>query len=353
MSKNQPEITIHDFQKGFLTLPFDGNQFKDFISSLLGQPQTINKTIIGKFEIHLKDLQNFHDLINQRVTQQNDGQLIQLKAQIFFSDNSSVLLGSLTELITYNEIKPIISQQVILTWTYLIQFSGKNVPEKQEIQLMISASENVYRHHFTRDRYSLSHFSISNDIKGGYFEIEIRHTARSWGNDIEALLKNQIKSILQNPKPLKKIFDRYYNLLALFLIIGLSYAGIYSLSVRNGLYLKNSQQIISPLVKSVNVNDKINYLLNLTTSNHSDFLSQQYSICYFFIVFVSFIISLILISYADFEEESFIVLTRESVKNRDEVLLKQKRLSLTFGVSYILSIIGSIIASSIYAYFIK
>jgi hypothetical protein len=42
----------------------------------------------------------------QRVSQQNDGVLIQFKSKIVYSDNSSVELTSIDELLTYNEIRP-------------------------------------------------------------------------------------------------------------------------------------------------------------------------------------------------------------------------------------------------------
>ena len=38
-----------NFSKGYLTFPFDGEQFKDFISGLLGKPQSISKRISGNF----------------------------------------------------------------------------------------------------------------------------------------------------------------------------------------------------------------------------------------------------------------------------------------------------------------
>ena len=112
MEQKESDIEkVQDFQKGYLTLPFNEEQFKDFIKGLLGTPQTITKRIKGNFEVHLKDLQNFHDLINQRVTQQNNGKLVQLKTQIYYSDESSVLLSSYEELVTYNEVKPVISEE--------------------------------------------------------------------------------------------------------------------------------------------------------------------------------------------------------------------------------------------------
>ena len=84
---SQEEIIISqriDNQNGYLTLPFNESQFKDFVSGLLGKPQTLTKRIRGDFEIYLKDLQNFHDLLNQRIIQQNNGHLIQLRTKIFF-----------------------------------------------------------------------------------------------------------------------------------------------------------------------------------------------------------------------------------------------------------------------------
>jgi hypothetical protein len=137
MEKLQEAKVEHDFQKGYLTLPFNENQFASFIKGLLGTPQTITKKIRGVFELHLKDLQNFHDLLTQRISQQNNGKLIQLKTQIYYSDESSIILSSYEELVTYNEVKPIVSEAVKMTWSYLIQFADKDFPEKQEIELMI------------------------------------------------------------------------------------------------------------------------------------------------------------------------------------------------------------------------
>lgn len=114
------KVKIIDNQKGYLALPFNEEQFKDFIQGLLGTPQTITKKIKGNFVIYLKDLQNFHELITQRVIQQNHGKLLQLKTKIYYSDESDVLLGSYEELLSYNEIKPVISLAVRMTWSYLI-----------------------------------------------------------------------------------------------------------------------------------------------------------------------------------------------------------------------------------------
>jgi len=93
-------------EEGFVVFPYNKEQLRDFITSLLGSPQTIGKAFRGEFEINLDDLRNLHQLIMQRVSQQNDGVLIQFKSKIVYSDNSSVELTSIDELLTYNEIRP-------------------------------------------------------------------------------------------------------------------------------------------------------------------------------------------------------------------------------------------------------
>ena len=75
---------------GFVSLPFDQTQFSDFIVSLLGRPQTIEKRVYCNFAVNLEDIANFHHLINQRLTQQNKAALAQFRAKIYFSNNSSI-----------------------------------------------------------------------------------------------------------------------------------------------------------------------------------------------------------------------------------------------------------------------
>lgn len=87
-------------EKGFVTLPFAHDDFKDFIIGLLGKPQTITKSFSGVFEIKKNHIINIHNLIDQRIKQQNDASLIRLNARVMFDDNSSILLRSLEELIS-------------------------------------------------------------------------------------------------------------------------------------------------------------------------------------------------------------------------------------------------------------
>ena len=90
-------------------LPCRPEDFKEFVSGLLGKPQTITKRFLGKFDISKEDIESFHHVLTQRVAQQNEGKLIQFTIKIVYDDNSSVLLNSLEDFIHYNEVRHVSS----------------------------------------------------------------------------------------------------------------------------------------------------------------------------------------------------------------------------------------------------
>jgi hypothetical protein len=332
-----------NFSKGYLTLPFEGEQFKKFIASLLGKPQSISKRISGTFEVHLSDLQSLHDLVIQRVTQQNNGNLIQFTAKVYFTDESSVQLGSYDELVTYNEVKPIISEAVKLTWDFLIQFSDKDHPEKQVVEVLIISSV---------DRQTIE----ANDIPlffyrpNGEFRINIEHTARSWGSDIESLLTNQIKSLIKKENKYKSFARRYSNQ------ISLGFAALFFLSCIIGAFKATNSFISSQLetVSSFNSDsaktaaDKISFLTSYVASGVS---SQHYFQVGIFLL-IALIIAIVFGVWIEetaskIKDPSFVVITRKAKDYRDEIKEKMKQKWIWFFVS-----IGASIGTGIAANFI-
>ena len=99
-----------DYKKGYLTLPFSEDQFREFVSSLFGRPQELSRTIVGEFAIELGDILNIHFLLEERIAQQNNGYLAQFSAKIFYDDNSSILLNSFNSLSNYVESKALIQK---------------------------------------------------------------------------------------------------------------------------------------------------------------------------------------------------------------------------------------------------
>lgn len=218
---------------GHVALPFNEDQFKDFIVSLLGKPQTISKNFSGSFEIQKSTITTIHEILNQRITQQNDSQLIQFRTTVYYDDNSTVTLNGYDHLIHYNENLPLISKAVHLTWQYLIKFRDKNNYERQEINLSFTTNHSEY--------------PISNDngiryYGSSYVNILINHTARTWGADIEALLSKHLKTIVKEESK----FSRYLrfsdetvtSIITGFLaLITLSFACYKTLNLRKNLNL--------------------------------------------------------------------------------------------------------------------
>lgn len=333
-----------NFSKGYLTLPFEGEQFKNFIASLLGKPQSISKKISGTFEVHLSDMQSLHELVIQRVTQQNNGKLIQFSAKIFFTDESSVQLGSYEELVTYNEVKPIISEAIKLTWDLLIQFSDKDYPEKQVIEVLIISSV---------DGQTIE----SNDIPviffrpNGEFRIHIEHTARSWGSDIESMLTNQIKSLIKKENKYKSFARRHSSQ------IGLAFAALFFLSCIIGAFVITNRFIHNQLeavslfnADTANTTDnRISYLTSYVASG----ISPQHYFQVGIFLLIALIIAIVFGVWIDetaskIKDPSFVVMTRKAKEYRDEIKEKMKRKWTWFFVSIGLSVFTGVIANFIF-----
>ena len=199
------------FDEGYITLPMRKGDFQDFIKSLLGSPQSINKNIRGPFEITFDDLKDIYNLIIQRITQQNDGTLAKFLAKLVFSDDSSVELNTIQELLTYKETRPIISIALHLSWDFIVKFQDKEVPEKQKIQLSFISSGN-YVPDFDKNIFIVS--SGRGVLESGIINFRIEHTARTWGTDIESLLSNHIQHILKPISKIKQFIRKYHGFIS-------------------------------------------------------------------------------------------------------------------------------------------
>lgn len=338
---------LENYSKGYLAIPFEGDEFNNFIIGLLGKPQQITKIIRGNFDIHLKDVQNFHDLVEQRVNQQNEGKLIQFKAKIYYSDDSSVTLGSYSELLTYNEVKPIISEAILLTWIYLIKFNNKDVPEKQEINLLIGGTPIGTKEN--DDEISF----FQNTTPGGFFKIDINHTARTWGTDMEALLSNQVNSIMRSPTFIKRFFIKFRSLIGTFSGLLFFFGGLIGLhksivNLNNNLLSGFDKiKVDSPNSVYAQIEFLIQFLQNREIENSIN------GILGLVIMVVSFILGGVIYNLSDNRTPSFVVLTREALKNKERQLktVNRKWKALIFTV--IIGIMINIISSYIFSYLIS
>lgn len=219
-------VPVGSVEHGYVVLPYSKDEFKDFIGSLLGTPQAITRTLVGSFDICPDDIRNLQQLISQRILQQNEASLARFSARIGFDDGSTVELNSLEELITYNEIRPLVTSFLHVRWDWLVRFQDKRVPERQGIEATFVASDGT-----THGR-----FSISNDPdtwspgSAGSIAYRIEHTARTWGSDIEALLSAHFTGIVTSGSGLRALLNRNSS------TVGVAGGGVFAIGSLVGAY---------------------------------------------------------------------------------------------------------------------
>lgn len=333
-----------DYSRGFLTIPFEGDQFKDFISSLLGRPQSIIKRINGQFEIHLADLQHVNDLMTQRLSQ-NNAQLVQFISRIKYSDNSIVKLNSYEEFITYNEVKAVKSISLQLTWIYLIQFPDKEFPEKQVVELSAYSSDNSLNLYDNDEDFLPFKSSIL---------IKIDHTSRSWGNDVENLLTNHIETLIIKPNSFRTFLTKHrkhFIFISTFLLITIGTISIIFYS--NALRDENIDALNSGIFSAKNkIDSKLYTLAEVLIAENQATVSV---IVFFIFLFLCGMMMSTFSSYAidKLKPVSYIVLTRTSQKYVTCEKAKNKYYWLQFIITMILNLALGILSSFIYTLFIK
>lgn len=346
-------------EQGYLQLPYDKETFREFISGLLGKPQTINTPLKGNFDIKIEHIDHLYQLINQRIIQQNDANLIQFNARIVFSDNSSVILNSFAELITYNEIKAIVSDEIHMTFMYLIKFRDKNIPEKQEINISILASSvttkinKKYNSVSNPARIIMRVLSDEIGIKPGIIQYEIKHTARTWAADIDSLLSNYFKSIFIPDNKLNIFFKEYGLLTKIFFFFTLLVIIGYNTRKAKDfetLKLINDTNIIfnNKSIDPVHLNNKLKFIAE-SIQKRSSSPDDAFFLVIFGMVFIYMLAGLVDVD----GKSSFILLTREAQKQKEIADKKYNNKMIFFIGTIIFNIALNLAASIIYDTFFK
>src|SRR6516164_6956822 len=116
-----------------LVLPVDGDKLADFISSLLGQQRTIEKEFeIDGLRVTHAQLVHLVHVINQRLAQ-NASKLVSMRCRIAFEGGRVVTVYDQRSFETFSDLSEETTVGVGLRFTYLIQFPGVSIPEKQDI----------------------------------------------------------------------------------------------------------------------------------------------------------------------------------------------------------------------------
>jgi hypothetical protein len=174
----------------------------EFITGLLGKPQTIQRLLPGNFLVRRDDLLGLHHLIEQRVHDQNEAEVIQFVASVRYQGGLSVEIGSIAEFASYAEVRALQTNSVALSWVYLINFKGRRTPERQQIEVIfIRRGDRNTREILESYVPEMSGAGLKYpESSSGFILIKISHTMRSWGIDLEGLLSDHLAVFLGQKK---------------------------------------------------------------------------------------------------------------------------------------------------------
>lgn len=190
MTDKDLSITLSndDSNEKFIQVPIKQKDFGEFISNLLGQPESINGYESGSFTINHEQLVNLHHLIEQRIKLQAQSTLVDFSALIRYDDAPERKITTPNGFIHFSETRITTTKSISLVMTYLVLFPGRPSPEKQEITIkfiadsstIVTSTDSVLERMF--------------DYNGGLALFEISHTERTWGDDISALVDREVKA---------------------------------------------------------------------------------------------------------------------------------------------------------------
>ncbi|MBO0334781.1 hypothetical protein J0X12_14235 [Sneathiella sp. CAU 1612] len=334
-----------------ISLPIDRDHFIEFISGLLGKPQSIEKTYAGQFEISVEDIINTHHLVAQRLNQQNDSALVQFIVSVSYDDGSTVHLNSLHDFQSYREVKPLVCVSVNLTWVYLVKFQKKDAPEKQQIDLTFSAGNNY-------DTVLLEPIIFSSTTKPVRLfrhgiKLRIEHTERTWGNDIESLLDGHIKTLIREPKNAQKWVSSNNGKIGLLVGILFFLGAIYGSIRATQNFIEYNKNTYIDIIKnyteiSQKINEKIDYIANALLGGVWNLFDYYIATFLFVSFFTSIFLGIWVSSRADTRRPSFILISQESKNKKIEYDNKHKRDWAMFFISVVISLVIGIVSNIIF-----
>lgn len=338
-------------------LPCSSEEFGDFISSLLGKPQTIEKVIRGNFEIDEKNISNIYHLVNQRIAQQNDAQLIQFTVTLAYDDDSTHLLNSFEDFQNFAEVKPLVTVAVHLSWSYLVRFHRKQAVEKQVIEMSITAGSSDLMQTEYSDAILI--MKRRNWLPDSSVFFRINHTERTWGVDIESLLTGHIRGWMKKPDPLRSYITAKADgigaifgiLFFLGALLGVFLAGNRLVEHHIGKMVKFSGEVSSRITESEKILRKIDFLTDIViTGVWPRFVFN--SVSFLCVALLAAIIFAFIVSEkAQNKPPSFVMLSEETKKYRERVLARGKEQWRQFLYSIAIGVATGVVGNLVYSYF--
>jgi hypothetical protein len=306
---------------------------------LLGKPQELGGMRHGNFRVDKAEAMQLHHLITQRLAQQHGTRPLQFTARIGFDNGTSVLLNSIEDFQTFHEVRAVRSERLLLTWTFLLSFPGSPTPEKQEVEFGYVAEYYPGLHYNAR--------SLKRE-GSGLLHYRIRHTARTWGSDIESLLSHYMDTLLKPESKIREVLRE--NSAAVGFCVGVALFAFLmgGLGFVNSRLLDQQNSIILPaLGDAISLPAKLDHIIKFL-SEERDPLRAVYSSLYMIVSALGSIATGVGIGVmADTYPPSDVILTKRAEEERDRRLRKYERsfhrLLLSTAAAFILGLAVNVV----------
>ena len=339
-----PNISM-ERQKSSISLSVERDAFQQFVVSLLGKPESVEGYIEGAFEIDFGGFEQLNQIIDDRITKQNQSVFIEFRAKLFFNDNSSLSFSGLKSFQEYKELRNLISTGFIFTWVYLVEFHDKKVPEKQEISISSVDQNTPFFEEFV---YQIPKISYS-----------IRCTNQGWGIEIAELVRNCIigfvktnvswtgfrRKAMENSKvvELPCLIFGYLLFFILFWIHSKeSSKSCLSFSYQIGQFVENN----------IPLGEKVDFLINFFNACQKIYSTESslyLLLPSLFLIFAYFILPKLIIGLIKLPTYRFVIFTEASKKERDQYFRKVSSRKnfwwIVIVVGFIIGVSASIFAS--------
>ncbi len=310
----------------------------EFLVGLLDRNQSIELNLFRSFSITHDHVDNVFQLVQERISEQNENRLISFSVRYVYSNGSSVELISYEKFKSFNEIKPVVCTKCILSLTYLVKFHNKNSPEKQLIEISFSTNaNNEDMPFFILDRFGRIKPKHLYEGKG-IIKLKIEHSSVSWGSDIENVLKNKIETISEKRNSYIEFMFEKERMIDI-IMYGLHFFLFFSISI---IIVKSIDFSVFlnaiSLSQSIENRIMVSFVLILTFQHYFfAIIGELYNSMYNY--------------FSDFyEKDSFICINDESIKHmKAEIKKKNKTLYTALGF-LTLNVLIAVLANIICAY---
>jgi hypothetical protein len=328
-----------------ISFPIAKKDLGNFVSNLLGQKQSLERTYPIDFEINHPWLISLHECIEQRISQQAHSQLLNFKAVVYFKNGTKRTITTIDSFRGYIETKPLVSIGIKIVWEYLVSFPNQLHPENQQISLSaFTRRENKEKSKSALDIF----FDSSKDSTDAFLNIQIDHTERTWGDDVENVISSCIEDIHIRKATKEKLFKISRLLFVLAVLLSMIIYPIFTAATVNSDLAKSLSELYGPLKAESSVSlDLLNNKIDLIYEAVSSFEEKRSSKAFNALI-SAFIVPFALMIFMFFTRSStnsYVLLTKKTYELKAKNEKKSKRKVVVVIVSYAASIVAGIIAT--------